>query len=196
MVEMAETAAILNHATSRSLVILDEVGRGTSTFDGVSLAWAITEHLHDRSACRALFATHYHELTDIAGERPGVFNLTVAVAENADDVVFLHRIVPGAATKSYGIHVARIAGVPASVTSRARAVLAVLEQHSGDLVVGRAPAVAPPAPKPVTEPVQLTLFSYEPSPTVARLKSLELDDLTPRQALAMLDELQRAARRE
>jgi DNA mismatch repair protein MutS len=196
MVEMAETAAILNHATSRSLVILDEVGRGTSTFDGVSLAWAITEHLHDRSACRALFATHYHELTDIAGERPGVFNLTVAVAENADDVVFLHRIVPGAATKSYGIHVARIAGVPASVTARARAVLAVLEQHSNDLVVGRPPVPAPPAPKPVTEPVQLTLFSYEPSPTVARLKSLELDDLTPRQALAMLDELQRAARRE
>ncbi len=196
MVEMAETAAILNHATSRSLVILDEVGRGTSTFDGVSLAWAITEHLHDRSACRALFATHYHELTDIAGERPGVFNLTVAVAENADDVVFLHRIVPGAATKSYGIHVARIAGVPTSVTVRARAVLAVLEQHSGDRVVGRSPALTPHTPKPVTEPVQLTLFSYEPSPTMSRLKSLELDDLTPRQALAMLDELQRAARRE
>ncbi len=196
MVEMAETAAILHHATRRSLVILDEVGRGTSTFDGVSLAWAITEHLHDRVACRALFATHYHELTDIAGERRGVANRTVAVAENADEVVFLHRIVAGAATKSYGIHVARIAGVPPAVIARAREVLAVLETHSGELVVGRppaAPAAAAPAPR---EPTQLTLFAYAPSPVVDRLRNLDLDEVSPRQALKLLDDLQQLARRD
>ena len=109
MVEMAETAAILHNATQRSLVILDEVGRGTSTFDGLSLAWAITEHLHDVTGCRCLFATHYHELTDLADERSGIHNCTVAVAEQDDDVVFMHRIIDGAATKSYGIHVARLA---------------------------------------------------------------------------------------
>ena len=190
MVEMAETAAILHHATVRSLVILDEVGRGTSTFDGVSLAWAITEHLHDRLACRALFATHYHELTEIAEERSGVVNRTVAVAENADDVVFLHRIVAGAATKSYGIHVARIAGVPATVITRARAVLAALEKHGGDMAVAPQPTLTP-----VSTPTQLTLFGYVTHPVVERLQAMDVDNLTPRQALALLGELQEAARR-
>ncbi len=188
MVEMAETAAILHHATLRSLVILDEVGRGTSTFDGVSLAWAITEHLHDKLACRTLFATHYHELTEIADERPGVANLTVAVAENADDVVFLHRIVPGAATKSYGIHVARIAGVPASVISRARAVLTVLERSPVDARPTRVGA------QPVTTPTQLSLFGYVTHPAIERLQALDLDNLTPRQALTLLAELSEQAK--
>jgi DNA mismatch repair protein MutS len=192
MVEMAETSAILHHATRRSLVILDEVGRGTSTFDGVSLAWAITEHLHDRSACRALFATHYHELTEIAEQRPGVSNLTVAVAENADEVVFLHRIVPGAATKSYGIHVARIAGVPQTVILRAREVLAALERHGAS----QPAAVVSAAVAPVAQPTQLTLFGYLPSPVVERLKSLDVDNLTPRQALALVSDLQDLARKE
>ena len=194
MVEMAETAAILHHATLRSLVILDEVGRGTSTFDGVSLAWAITEHLHDRLACRALFATHYHELTEIAEERPGVVNRTVAVAENVDDVVFLHRIIAGAATKSYGIHVARIAGVPATVITRARAVLAALEKHGTEKSAAQTP---PPtsAATPVTTPTQLTLFGYVTHPVVERLQAMDVDNLTPRQALSLLGELQESARR-
>jgi DNA mismatch repair protein MutS len=194
MVEMSETAAILHHATARSLVILDEVGRGTSTFDGVSLAWAITEHLHDRIGCRTLFATHYHELTDLAKDRPGIANLTVAVAEQDEDVAFLHRIEPGAAAKSYGIHVARLAGVPASVVRRARAVLATLEQLNVSLSEreGHAPvSTAKPAAK---QPVQLTIFQAIESPTLQRLKSLDLDDLTPRQALELLADLQRAAR--
>jgi len=167
-------------------------------FDGVSLAWAITEHLHDHLACRALFATHYHELTEIAEQRPGVVNRTVAVAENADDVVFLHRIIAGAATKSYGIHVARIAGVPPTVITRARAVLSALEKHGSDI------AVVPPAmqalsqqvpAKPVTTPTQLTLFGYVTHPVVERLHAMDLDNLTPRQALAMLGELQEIAKR-
>ena len=189
MVEMAETAAILHHATRRSLVILDEVGRGTSTFDGVSLAWAITEHLHDRVGSRCLFATHYHELTEIAETHPGVGNLTVAVAENADDVVFLHRIIAGAATRSYGIHVARIAGVPAAVITRAKAVLAALERHDQQQVPVVVPATSSSAP------VQLTLFSYEQSPVVERLKALDVDNLTPRQAHSLLADLAEIAKR-
>jgi DNA mismatch repair protein MutS len=190
MVEMAETAAILNHATLRSLVVLDEVGRGTSTYDGVSLAWAITEHIHDRIGCRALFATHYHELVDLAFDRPGICNLTVSVAEQDDTVVFLHRIVAGAATRSYGIHVARLAGVPESVIARARAVLGTLEQLNVDLTERERPT-ARDQHQPA---VQLTLFSPSDSALTKRLKELELDGLSPRQALEMLYDLQRQAR--
>ena len=133
MVEMTETARILNNASPRSLVILDEIGRGTSTYDGLSLAWAIVEHLHDHVGCRTLFATHYHELTDLASTMPGVANLNVSVKEWEDHVVFLHKIVPGAADKSYGIHVARLAGVPRSVNERAKQILAQLEaEHLDD----------------------------------------------------------------
>ncbi|MCK6488252.1 MAG: DNA mismatch repair protein MutS [Planctomycetes bacterium] len=199
MVEMAETAAILHHATRRSLVVLDEVGRGTSTFDGVSLAWAITEHLHDRIGCRALFATHYHELTDLAADRPGIGNLTVTVAEQDDEAVFLHRIEPGSATKSYGIHVARLAGVPAPVIRRAREVLATLEQLNVSLAEREGHGLPPAAPAPAprqTQPVQLTLFQAAESATLQRLKSLDLDDCTPRRAFELLGELQRAARAE
>jgi DNA mismatch repair protein MutS len=188
MVEMAETAAILNHATSRSLVVLDEVGRGTSTYDGVSLAWAITEYIHDRLGCRTLFATHYHELVDLSLERPGIGNLTVSVAEQDDDVVFLHRMVHGAATRSYGIHVARLAGVPQAVITRAKAVLATLEHRDREL------ASIEPA-KPVSGGLQLTLFAAADSPVVERLRTLELDGLSPRQALDVLYELQNLARR-
>jgi DNA mismatch repair protein MutS len=196
MVEMAETAAILNHATRRSLVILDEVGRGTSTFDGVSLAWAITEHLHDRVGCRCLFATHYHELVDLAADRPGIRNLTVSVAEQDDDVVFLHRIVPGAATKSYGIHVARLAGVPRPVIARAREVLATLEQLNVSLIERERPAVRGAEAPGRAAPVQLTLFAAAESATLQRLKAQDLDALTPRQAQDLLYELQAAAKRE
>ncbi|MBN8526940.1 MAG: DNA mismatch repair protein MutS, partial [Planctomycetes bacterium] len=185
MVEMAETAAILNHATARSLVVLDEVGRGTSTFDGLSLAWAITEHLHDRIACRALFATHYHEMTDLADDRAGIVNLTVAVAEQDDDVVFLHRIVPGAAAKSYGIHVARLAGVPAPVVARAREVLTSLARLNTELAEAERPAARQ------SGAVQLTLWQAVEHPAMARLKAIDLDDLTPKQALELLYELRK-----
>jgi DNA mismatch repair protein MutS len=127
MVEMTEAANILNNATAKSLVILDEIGRGTSTYDGVSLAWAITEYLHDRIGCRALFATHYHELTRLAERLPGLRNYNVLVQEGSDDIVFLHKIAAGRADRSYGIHVARLAGVPAEVLGRAEQVLGELE---------------------------------------------------------------------
>jgi DNA mismatch repair protein MutS len=129
MVEMTEAANILNNASARSLVILDEVGRGTSTYDGVSLAWAIAEYLHDQIRCRALFATHYHELAQLAGKLSDLRNYNVLVQEDRDDVIFLHRIAPGSADKSYGIHVARLAGVPDDVLQRARDVLGQLESR-------------------------------------------------------------------
>jgi DNA mismatch repair protein MutS len=141
MVEMTEAANILNNATERSLVILDEIGRGTSTYDGVSLAWAITEYLHDVAGCRSLFATHYHELAQLAETLPQLRNYNVLVQEDAADVIFLHRIAPGSAERSYGIHVAKLAGVPASVLHRAEAVLAELEsRHHLPAAAGEPPA--------------------------------------------------------
>ena len=140
MVEMTETANILNNATPRSLVILDEIGRGTSTFDGISLAWAITEHIHDAIGCRTLFATHYHELVELEKTKPQLSNANVAVRESDGEIVFLHQIVPGGADQSYGIHVARLAGVPAPVLERAREILKFLERQHG-------PDPGLPAPK-------------------------------------------------
>ena len=128
MVEMVETAGILNAATERSFVILDEIGRGTSTFDGLSIAWATVEHLHDVNRCRALFATHYHELTTLSDRLDEVANVTVDVKEWKDEIVFLHKVRAGAADRSYGIHVARLAGLPDAVTHRAREILAILEE--------------------------------------------------------------------
>jgi len=184
MVEMTETARILNAATARSLVILDEIGRGTSTYDGVSLAWAITEHLHDEVGCRTLFATHYHELTDLQDSLSGLVNWNVAVHEQDGDVVFLHKIVPGAADRSYGIHVARIAGVPPQVVARADVVLSTLEaDHHDD--AGR-PTV--PARRDPQAPRQLSLFGHEPHPLLEELRALEINSLTP---LAALQELAR-----
>ena len=130
MVEMSETALILNHASANSLVILDEIGRGTATFDGLSIAWAVAEHLHDQIGCRTLFATHYHELTDLANAKQGVANFNVAVREWNEEIIFLHKILPGAADKSYGIQVARLAGLPKAVLERAKSILSHLELHS------------------------------------------------------------------
>jgi DNA mismatch repair protein MutS len=130
MVEMAETALILNHATDKSLVILDEIGRGTATFDGLSIAWSVAEHLHDEIKCRTLFATHYHELTDLANTREAVVNCNVAVREWNEEIIFLHKILPGSADKSYGIQVARLAGLPKPVLARAKAILSHLEMNS------------------------------------------------------------------
>ena len=188
MVEMTETARILNTATSRSLVVLDEIGRGTSTYDGISLAWAIVEHLHDRVSCRTFFATHYHELTDLAQSLVGVRNLNVAVKEWQDHVVFLHKIVPGAADKSYGIHVARLAGVPRSVNERAKQILAQLEQeHLGE--DGR-PKIAVKGKKSRRGDMQLTLFAPPEHPVIDRLRQLDVNGLTPLEALRQLAELQ------
>jgi len=185
---MTETARILNTATAHSLVILDEIGRGTSTYDGISLAWAIVEHLHDSVGCRTLFATHYHELTDLAQTLPGVRNLNVAVKEWEDQVVFLHKIVPGAADKSYGIHVARLAGVPRSVNERAKQILAQLEaEHLGD--DGRS-KIAVQGKRSRRGDLQLTLFAPPEHPVVDQLRQLDLNTLTPLDALRRLSELQ------
>jgi DNA mismatch repair protein MutS len=130
MVEMVETAAILNRATPRSLVILDEIGRGTATFDGLSIAWATVEHLHEVNRCRALFATHFHELTALAAKLPGLACWTMRVKEWQGDVVFLHEVAPGVADRSYGIHVARLAGLPNAVLNRATEMLSKLEKKA------------------------------------------------------------------
>jgi DNA mismatch repair protein MutS len=131
MVEMNETANIVNNATERSLVILDEIGRGTSTFDGLSIAWSVAEFLHEKIKARTLFATHYHELTKLAEERKGVCNYNVAVREWNDQIIFLRKIVPGGADKSYGIQVARLAGLPKEILDRAKEILSQLEKPDG-----------------------------------------------------------------
>jgi DNA mismatch repair protein MutS len=159
MVEMNETANILNNATDRSLVILDEIGRGTSTFDGLSIAWSVAEYLHDKISCRALFATHYHELTDLERTRSGVQNLNVAVREWNDQIIFLRKILPGRADQSYGIQVARLAGLPDSIITRAKAILENLEKS--ELNAAGQPTIAKTARKrlvPDPDAAQLALF--------------------------------------
>lgn len=191
MVEMVETAAILNQADDRALVILDEIGRGTATYDGLSIAWATLEHLHDTNRCRALFATHYHEMTALAGKLPGVENATVAVKEWDGEVIFLHEVRKGAADRSYGVQVARLAGLPAAVIERAKVVLEALEsgEREGgnrqkalidDLPLFRA---APPAPAKVAQ---------KESAVEARLKALNPDELTPMEALKLVYEMKQA----
>jgi DNA mismatch repair protein MutS len=191
MVEMAETSAILHTVTDRSLVLLDEIGRGTSTYDGVAIAWAVTEHLHDRAGCKTIFATHYHELTQLADELVAVCNYNVGVREVGDQILFLHRLQPGGADRSYGIEVGRLAGLPAAVLVRARAVLKLLE---GDLLVPRLrgePAGSPQAPSVE----QLGLFSTLPHPVVEQLRMLDINTLTPLAALSLLAALAESARR-
>ena len=182
MVEMTETANILNNATQKSLVVLDEVGRGTSTYDGMSLAWAIAEDLHERVRCRALFATHYHQLMSLAGPDRGIVNCRVAVREWGDEIVFLHRIEQGGTDRSYGLHVARLAGVPKVVLERAQTVLDKLDSE-GDEV--REALVTEPE-RHRDGPQQRELFSPAAPPIVDDLKALDLDELTPRQAVEWL----------
>jgi DNA mismatch repair protein MutS len=188
MVEMTETARILNNASRHSLVVLDEIGRGTSTYDGLSLAWAIVEHIHDQIACRTLFATHYHELTDLAGTLAGVANLNVSVKEWKDEVVFLHKIIAGAADKSYGIHVARLAGVPRQVNERAKQILSQLEaEHLDDR--GR-PRIGAGRSQPQRGDIQLTLFAPFEHPLLDTIRSLDVNQLTPLEALQKLQQWQ------
>jgi DNA mismatch repair protein MutS len=194
MVEMAETSAILHQASARSLVLLDEIGRGTSTYDGVSIAWAVSEHLHDKTGCKTIFATHYHELTQLADELGAVRNFNVAVRESGEDVVFLHRLQPGGADRSYGIEVGRLAGLPAPVITRARSVLRLLEGEqlaAGLSLEGRR---ASSEPGELSSGVtQLGLFQ-DTHPAIERLRSIDANQLTPMDALRTLDELSRLAR--
>jgi DNA mismatch repair protein MutS len=202
MVEMTETARILNTATRRSLVILDEIGRGTSTYDGLSLAWSIVEHVHERIGCRTLFATHYHELTDLAEQLPGVRNFNVAVKEWEDQVVFLHQIVPGPADKSYGIHVAQLAGVPRSVNERAREVLQWLEaQHqagggSAEHSLASLPSAANGHGGRPAGAWQLTLFGAEEHPLLEEIRNARVNDMTPFEALALVNAWQERLQEE
>jgi DNA mismatch repair protein MutS len=191
MVEMIETATILREATAKSLVVLDEIGRGTSTFDGVSIAWAVAEHLHDEVGCRAMFATHYHELVDLALERPRIKNVSVAVKEHNERIVFLRQLVDGAANRSYGIQVARLAGLPEGVLGRAREILANLERC--ELDEQGMPALAASSQR--RPGGQLGLFA-RPLPTpppahpvLAEILALEPDRMTPIEALVALGQL-------
>ena len=191
MVEMTETARILNASTERSLVILDEIGRGTSTYDGISLAWAITEFLHDVIACRTLFATHYHELTELSNTLSATTNWNVSVHEDDDGIVFLHKIVEGSADKSYGIHVARLAGVPTSVIERAGVILETLEADHID-EQGRTKI-----PRRRTNPKhrQLSLFGVEPHPLLDTIRDMDINTMTPLAALEKLQQMKDELRR-
>jgi len=187
MVEMAETSAILHNATGASLVLLDEIGRGTSTYDGVAIAWAVSEHLHDRVGCKTMFATHYHELMQLPERLAHARNLNVAVRETGDTVVFLHRLEAGGTDRSYGVHVAQLAGLPEAVVARARAVLATLEGTH---------RVVPGAPPPAPDPTQLPLFAEAPPhPALEALRALDVSNMTPLEALNRLAELQGKAGR-
>jgi DNA mismatch repair protein MutS len=187
MVEMQETANILHQATTKSLVVLDEIGRGTATFDGLSIAWAVAEHLATNSRARpkTLFATHYHELTDLADATPGVVNFHVAVREWKDDIVFLRKIVPGRSDRSYGIQVARLAGLPGSVIARAREILQALERD--ELSRGGRPSMS--ADSAPTGQMGLFQVPAEVDEVHRRLRSLDINEITPRQALTLLAEL-------
>jgi len=186
MVEMSETSAILHNATARSLVLLDEIGRGTSTYDGVAIAWAVTEHLHDQVGCKTMFATHYHELMQLPERLQHARNLNVAVKDTGSTVVFLHRLEPGGTDRSYGIHVGQLAGLPDTVVSRARQVLGQLEGEHRMV----------PGARATPDPGQLALFAASPprpDPTLEELRALDLDRLTPIEALNRLAELKRRA---
>ena len=191
LVEMSETANILNNATNNSLVILDEIGRGTSTYDGLSIAWSVVEYLHNQVGCnpKTLFATHYHQLVDLEGVLPRVKNYNVAVDESGDHITFLYRIVRGGADRSYGIYAAQLAGIPATAVERAKEVLL-------DLEMGNAINIQSRADRDVEDggSVQLTFFDSAPEPIVEKLRAIDVNNLTPMQALALIDELAREAR--
>jgi DNA mismatch repair protein MutS len=185
MVEMVELALILSHATRRSLIVLDEVGRGTSTYDGMAIARAVVEYLHNnpRLGARTLFATHYHELTELANILPNVANYNVAVAEEGDTIVFLHRLMPGGTDRSYGIHVAQLAGIPKAVVNRATEILEELEAAGGDFVI---------QPRQQADrPAQLSFFQADPDPVIKFMQNLRVDELSPLDALTKLYELKR-----
>ncbi|MDX2152428.1 MAG: DNA mismatch repair protein MutS [Bryobacteraceae bacterium] len=190
MVEMTETAVILNTATPRSLIVLDEIGRGTSTYDGLALAWAVVEYIHERIRARTLFATHYHELTELAEQLEGVRNLHVSVKEAGDQVLFLRRVEPGAADRSYGIEVARLAALPATVIERAREILALHEQSEHQVTE----ELAPRRPRK-EQPLQIQMFEPVGYQIAERIRAIDVDNLRPLEALQLLAELQKELKR-
>jgi len=190
MVEMTETAAILHNATPRSLILLDEIGRGTSTFDGLSIAWAVAEYLHNSEmhAAKTLFATHYHELTELAEHLPGAKNYQVTAGERDGEVVFFHKLQPGKASKSYGIAVGRLAGLPSTVIERAKDVLAKLEQY--ELAVFKADNRTGLAKAATANAVaQVSLFSLANEDTIESIRSIDLETISPTEAKEKLAEL-------
>jgi len=210
LVEMSEVASILNHATPSSLVLLDEVGRGTATFDGLSIAWAVVEYLQKHTRARTLFATHYHELTELADLLPGVQNVHVAVKETPNEIIFLRHVEPGSASKSYGIEVARLAGLPRCVIERAREVLQKHEQSEHELSerlspdsepiatrneagpqVGLGSSAASGSPGSAPPRRQEVLFTAIDREVLDRLRSTDLDQLTPLEALTLLSALKK-----
>jgi DNA mismatch repair protein MutS len=186
MVEMVETAAILNQSGDRALVILDEIGRGTATFDGLSIAWAVVEHLHEINRCRGLFATHYHELTALKARLDGLACHSMRVKEWEGDVVFLHEVAAGAADRSYGIHVARLAGLPGQAVSRAEEVLRNLEEGDQSGAVSRLADDLPLFAAMAERPKAGLSSKAEPDPIRDRLREVNPDELTPRAALDLL----------
>jgi DNA mismatch repair protein MutS len=186
MVEMTETAAILHTATQRSLILLDEVGRGTSTYDGLAIAWAAVEYIHARTRAKTLFATHYFELTELANQLSGVKNYHVSVKETGSGIVFLRKVEPGPADRSYGIEVAKLAGLPNEVVERAREVLAEHESAEQRLTAQLASDEGQPRP-----PAQLTIFTPLSQPVLDRLREVDLNRLTPLEALNLLAELKK-----
>jgi DNA mismatch repair protein MutS len=187
MVEMTETAVILNTATPRSFIVLDEIGRGTATYDGLALAWAVVEHIHAHTRAKTLFATHYHELTDLAEQLEGVRNLRVSVKEAGEQIIFLRKVEPGKADRSYGIEVARLAGLPLGVIERARAVLELHERSEQEVTEELSPRPA--------EPVQIRLFEPVGHGIAERIRALKIDELRPIEALRLLAELQEELKR-
>ena len=197
MVEMSETSSILHTATARSLVLLDEIGRGTATYDGVSIAWAVTEHLHERTGCKTVFATHYHELTQLSEELDALRNYNVAVREVGEQILFLHRLQPGGADRSYGIEVGRLAGLPRSVIDRAREILALLEGEQlvrGARTGNRDSAPSRTDPRSTVEREQLGLFAAS-NPIIEELSGLDVNSMTPLEALSRLAALVEEAKR-
>jgi DNA mismatch repair protein MutS len=193
MVEMTETAALLSSASARSLLILDEIGRGTSTYDGLAIARAVVEYVHNnpRLSSKTLFATHYHELTELDKILPRVRNYNVSVLEEGDGVVFLHKVVPGGADRSYGVHVAKLAGMPKAVVNRANEILKELEAQGSDFDLRRR---GKRKDEPDKDTAQLTLFSTEPHPVIEELRGLRIEEMSPIDAMTKLYELQRMAR--
>jgi DNA mismatch repair protein MutS len=189
MVEMTETANIINNATDRSLVILDEVGRGTSTYDGLSLAWAITEHIANKIKCRTLFATHYHELTELSELLENVKNCNVAVREWAEDVIFLHKILPGGTDKSYGIHVAKLAGVPKDIIKRSAEILVDLEN-----TFAKEARTEQLSPNIATRHNTELLFTQKQKSALDKLTGTDVDNLTPIEAINLLSQIKEELR--
>jgi DNA mismatch repair protein MutS len=188
MVEMTEAAAILNTATSNSFIVLDEIGRGTSTYDGLGLAWAIAEYIHDKIKAKTLFATHYHELTELSENLSGVRNLHVAVKESGHHILFIRKVEPGAADRSYGIEVARLAGLPLKVIERARSILLHHEEREQSVRENLTPGTP-------DQPLQIRLFEPMDQGLAERIRSLDIDELRPVEALQILQDLQHELRK-